>query len=309
MENRYREYNITKTFDVEKLVTVHFFEFDKHYEEFTETHDFWEMVYVDMGEIVVIGGSEEFTLRQGEICFHKPHERHGLRGTGNSAANIFIISFVCHSPDMRLFCEKRGALPAELAHYIPALLQDACQTFELPFNDPSMEMLKKRSDAVFGGEQCIVNRLELFLIDLARKESHYDVHPLVSKVQVKDELVLKVISILEENIYQRITMKTIVEDMNYSETYIARRFKAVCGQSIMSYYLQLRINESKKLIRETEKNFTEIAGLLGFSDSQHFTKTFKRYVRMSPKEYLKSVRPYYMRRNKVTSEGEDSPIV
>ena len=54
MESKYREYKITKTFDIEMLVTVHFFEFDKNYEEFTETHDFWELVYVDMGEIVAL---------------------------------------------------------------------------------------------------------------------------------------------------------------------------------------------------------------------------------------------------------------
>lgn len=305
MESKYRAYKITKAFDVEKLVTVHFFEFDKNYEEFTETHDFWELVYVDMGEIVALSEKGEFVLKQGDICFHKPRALHGLRGTGENAANVFIISFVCHSAEMAVFCDKLGPLPPDLMHYISSLLQDAAQTFELPFNDPYMPGLQKRADAVFGGEQCVVNRLELFLIDLARKERKYSVRPLIAKSQVKDELVLRIISILEENIYGRITMKTIVEDMNYSETYIARRFKAVCGQSIMSYYLQLRINESKKLIRETEKNFTEIAGLLGFSDSQHFTKTFKRYVGMSPKEYLKSMRPYYMRRNKHTMEGEE----
>lgn len=308
MESKYREYKITKTFDIEKLVSVHFFEFDRNDEEFTEALDFWELIYVDMGEIVALSETGEFLLKQGDVCFCKPRALHGLRGTGEGAANVFRISFVCHSAEMTVFADKHGPLAPDLVPYISTLLQDAAQTFELPFHGPYMPELQKRADAVFGGEQCVVNRLELFLIDLARKERKYSLRPLMTRSQVKDELVLRIISILEENVYARITMKTIVEDMNYSETYIARRFKAVCGQSIMSYYLQLRINESKKLIRETEKNFTEIAGLLGFSDSQHFTKTFKRYVGMSPKEYLKSIRPYYMRRNKHVMEGEEAPL-
>lgn len=305
MKSQYRAYKITKAFDVEELVSVYCLSLDKHYEEFTETRDFWEMVYVDEGELIALSEQGEALLRQGDVCFHKPYALRGLRGTGEGEARAFIVSFVCHSSDMSLFGEKKGALPPDLMHDMAALLKDAAQTFELSVPEPYLAGLQKRPDAVFGGEQCVLNRLELFLIELARKEKKYSVRPLLAKAQVKDELVLRIISILEENVYARITMKSIVEDMNYSETYIARRFKAVCGQSIMSYYLQLRIHESKRLIRETEKNFTEIAGLLGFSDSQHFTKTFKRYVGMSPKEYLKSMRPHYMRRNKhILEDGE-----
>ena len=298
MERKHREYKITKAFDVEKLVSVRFFAVDPHYEEFTETRELWELIYVDSGQIVALSEEGEHLLKQGDVCFRKPHTRNGLRGTQAHASSVFILSFCCYSAEMSLFCDKSGPLPHDLVHHVASLVEDACGTFELRFHDPYVPTLQKRADAVFGGEQCLLNRLELFLIELARKEKQSRVRPLMTKEQVKDELVLRVISILEQNVYARITMKSIVEDMNYSETYIARRFKAVCGQSIMSYYLQLRIDESKKLIRETDKNFTEIAGLLGFSDSQHFTKTFKRYVGSSPKEYLKSMRPYAMRRAK-----------
>lgn len=304
MENKNLEYPITKLFEIDRLVTVRFLELSTEDVEVGETYDFWEFFYVDAGEISLDLSGAEFLLKQGDIGFCKPGTRYSLQGGAPNAARVFALSFFCDSPDMRVFFDKHGALPAELAHHMPMLMQTAYQCFEMPVQGLPREPLALKLDAAFGAEQSFVNRFELFLIELARKEISPNTVPLVSKALLKDELVIRVITILEESIYQKLTMSQIVQDLNYSETYIARRFKSVCGQSIMSYYLQLRICESQRLIRETEKNFTEIAGILGFSDSQHFTKTFKRYVNLSPKEYLKSVRPYSMRRNKILPSAE-----
>ena len=298
MASKHAEYFIEKKFEIERLVTVRFLSLSKEDVEIGRTDDFWELVYVDAGELSLGLDGKEETLKQGDICFFKPDTQYSMQGCGAVAANLFSIAFFCDSPDMWVFEDLCRSLPAELVHHLPVLMQDAYQSFELPVQGLPQKALLPKLDAAFGGEQGFVLRFSLFLIELARKELSPHVVPLVSKTLLKDELVARIITILEENVYHKLTMKRIVEDMNYSETYIARRFKAVCGQSIMSYYLQLRIRESQRLIRETEKNFTEIAGMLGFSDSQHFTKTFKRYVNLSPKEYLKSVRPYSMRRNK-----------
>ncbi len=304
MENKYPEYTIVKKFEIERLVTVRFLDLSVEDVEVGESRDFWEFLYVDIGEVSMGLDGTDFLLKQGDICFCKPGTRYSLQGNAESAARVFSIVFFCDCPDMRVFYDKRGTYSAELAHHLPTLMQTATQCFEMPPQGLPHKALSTKLDAVFGAEQSFVNRFELFLIELARREISPHTVPLVTKSLLKDELVVRVITILEDNIYHKLTMAQIVQDLNYSETYIARRFKSVCGQSIMSYYLHLRIRESQRLIRDTEKNFTEIAGMLGFSDSQHFTKTFKRYVNLSPKEYLKSVRPYSMRRNKNLSAEE-----
>lgn len=305
MENKHSEYSIVKNFEIERLVAVRFLELTLEDVEIGETVDFWEFLCVEAGEISLGGDGKDVLLKEGDICFFKPGTRYSLQGNALTAARVFAIAFFCDSPDMRVFYDKRGTYPAALAQHLPSLMQSAYQCFDISMHGlPHEPLAPKRFGAVFGGEQAFVNRFELFLIELARREISPHAVPLVAKSLLKDELVVRIITILEEGIYRKLTMKQIVQDMNYSETYIARRFKSVCGQSIMSYYLQLRIRESQRLIRDTEKNFTEIAGMLGFSDSQHFTKTFKRYVNLSPKEYLKSVRPYSMRRNKNVSLEE-----
>lgn len=57
----------------------------------------------------------------------------------------------------------------------------------------------------------------------------------------------------------------------------------------MHYYNFLKIEEAKRLIREGNCNFGQIATLLQFDTPQYFSMCFKRFVHMSPQEYKKSI--------------------
>ena len=81
--------------------------------EISKLHE--EVVRGELGSTIEFTEKGEFVLKQGDICFHKPRALHGLRGTGENAANVFIISFVCHSAEMSLFCDKLGPLPPDLS--------------------------------------------------------------------------------------------------------------------------------------------------------------------------------------------------
>ncbi|MBC1397657.1 cupin domain-containing protein [Listeria fleischmannii] len=92
--------------NVQSIVTVYYFEFSKNYLFAGEQHDFWEMVYVDKGELEVSAGKEGYELKEGDIIFHKPNEFHNLWANGVSAPNVLVVSFVCSSEGMRFFENK-----------------------------------------------------------------------------------------------------------------------------------------------------------------------------------------------------------
>jgi two-component system response regulator YesN len=58
----------------------------------------------------------------------------------------------------------------------------------------------------------------------------------------------------------------------------------------MEYLSLLRISESKKLIREQNYNMTEISNLLYFDNPHYFSRAFKRFTGMTPREYKYSVK-------------------
>lgn len=83
-----------------------------------------------------------------------------------------------------------------------------------------------------------------------------------------------------------ITLDDITELSNFSKNHLIRLFKEKFGRTPIQYKIYLRIERAKQLLAANYDTITEISQFLGFSDSQHFSKTFKKQTGLSPTEYI-----------------------
>jgi AraC-like DNA-binding protein len=90
-------------------------------------------------------------------------------------------------------------------------------------------------------------------------------------------------------VYGKLTVATIAKHLRKSESTVKNLFAIYKEGGIMRHYNYLKIEEAKRLIREENCNFTQIASLLQFDTPQYFSMCFKRFVHMSPQEYKKSI--------------------
>jgi AraC-like DNA-binding protein len=67
-------------------------------------------------------------------------------------------------------------------------------------------------------------------------------------------------------------------------------FKEQTGTSVIEFYKSLKIEEARKLIREGQYNYTEIAERLGYTSIHYFSRQFKKTTGMTPSEYASSVK-------------------
>ena len=107
---KYYKHKLQNLINVSKIVTIHYFEFEKNFKTYGEAHDFWEIVYAEKESLICTAGGVEILLLQGEILFHKPNEFHTLAANGKNAPNVFILSFVCKSLAMQFFENKKFCL-------------------------------------------------------------------------------------------------------------------------------------------------------------------------------------------------------
>lgn len=68
---------------------------------------------------------------------------------------------------------------------------------------------------------------------------------------------------------------------------LQRTFKKIYGKPISEYKNEIKIQKAKELLSTNSHTTEEIAEILGFCDSSHFSKSFKKYVGVSPKKYAK----------------------
>lgn len=93
------------------------------------------------------------------------------------------------------------------------------------------------------------------------------------------------IAYINQHYPERITLAEIAKTAGVSEREASRCFKKTIGQSPMEYLIKYRLNQSKKLLLETNMTITAICQQCGFSDSAYFGKVFRKSYGMTPSEY------------------------
>lgn len=96
------------------------------------------------------------------------------------------------------------------------------------------------------------------------------------------------IHLLNEAVINGDNISDIAKKLNFSVEYFIRNFKKHTGITPKQYINNLRIERSVIYLTNSSMSITEIAELLNFSDSNHFSKMFKQKYNMSPTEYRKN---------------------
>ena len=134
---------------VTKICTVHYFEYSKDHSFPGESHDFWEFVYVDKGEITAVAQESKYVLTHGDIIFHKPDEWHTLYANGEIAPNIAIVTFYSRSPAMSFFENKIMKVGQKEKNIITEIINEYLKSFSTPVDDTFTTYLTRKKEAVW----------------------------------------------------------------------------------------------------------------------------------------------------------------
>ena len=93
---------------------------------------------------------------------------------------------------------------------------------------------------------------------------------------------------IENHIHEKFNLDELAKMANINKYGFVKKFKASTGMTPMNYILMKKIFSSKNLIN-TNSELTEIAHQYSFTDLAHFSKTFKRFIGISPKRYQKNI--------------------
>ena len=289
MKVSYIKTQLKNIINVSKIVTVHYYEFGTNFAFNGEKHDFWEMVYIDKGQVQIQRDNETLSASQGQILFHRPNEFHAIKAL-NSAPNFLVVSFVCNSPLIDYLDKYHTVLNKTLHGFITSIINEAENTYVIPKNDPDLKQLVKKENAPFGGEQLIKTYLEQFLILLIRnilKKDEKSLFP--SKESMENHLVSSAKKLLDEWAERPFRVNELCLKLGYSKSYLSKLFHEQTGETIAYFAIKQKINRAKQLIRENNFNFPQISDRLSFDNPQYFSRVFKRVTGMSPTEFKSSL--------------------
>ncbi len=273
---------------IDRLYSVHYFEFSSTYAFPGESHDFWEMVYVDKGKITVVADDRQLQLESGSFFFHHPNQWHTLLACDGVAANIAIVSFSSGSPAMDGFGElSLSATPAE-KQLIANIIAESTLAFSSPLDDPYNNHLSPRTNAVPGSQQLIRLYLSELLIFLLRRISGLQSKP--APVLPEAGLFGDIVAYMQRSISQKLTLTELARTFGISVSSLKALFQKQTGTGVIAYFIRMKIDRAKELLRGRSYNVTQVAAFLGYESIYSFSAQFKKVTGMSPTEYLLSVK-------------------
>ncbi|RIX46526.1 AraC family transcriptional regulator [Paenibacillus nanensis] len=104
--------------------------------------------------------------------------------------------------------------------------------------------------------------------------------------KLSDPQLARAIEYMNVHFDRDISLDELAKVVNLSQTHLIRMFKQTTRLSPYQYFIHLRIDKAKMLIKSREYTIGEIAAILGFSDQSHLNRHFKRVTGLSPREYL-----------------------
>jgi len=98
-------------------------------------------------------------------------------------------------------------------------------------------------------------------------------------------LVRKGMAYIHEHYAEPLTREDVARYVSVSEDYLTRCFRQELGVTPMAYLNRYRVKQARALLAEGDKNVTQVAFAVGFSDSNYFSRVFRQEVGMSPSAY------------------------
>ncbi len=100
--------------------------------------------------------------------------------------------------------------------------------------------------------------------------------------------IAKVKKYINDNYHKSdLSLLEVAQSVSLSEKYLSTLFTKESGESFLAYLTAVRIQNAKRLIKTTDLKMYEVAATVGYATAEHFNRTFKKHVGVSPNEYKK----------------------
>ncbi|MFP3921631.1 MAG: GlxA family transcriptional regulator [Dichotomicrobium sp.] len=123
---------------------------------------------------------------------------------------------------------------------------------------------------------------EVCLMDRVRPSNDRQRLPIGSRLGIQNPRLLMIIEIMEANIAEPVSLAQISQTTGISRRHIERLFRHHLSRSPARYYLEVRLERAKRLLRHSNLPIIEVAVASGFVSASHFSKRYREYFGRSP---------------------------
>ena len=245
-----------------------------HYGDYRESHnhDFWEFSVVVKGSYTHILNKKNEPLCHHSAVLLRPRlDTHSLHSEDPSSV---ILNIRMHTPLVKQFCNNISE-----AFYDELLKKE---NIKLSFNERQVKKIIDYTSLIRANRSEANTSTIYFLMSYIFEKVFSQNNFLnTEKPQWLTDLLLKIFS--PENMHW--TVKDVTENAPFSHPHLIRLFKQYEGCTLIEYLTRVKMQHACELLVSSDMSILAIAMALGYSDSSHLNRTFRKIYNLTPSEY------------------------
>ena len=294
--------------------------------QMVEAVEHWTLYYVDSGNAEIGCVHRVHRLEQSQGIILQPHQTHHLLTFTDSSASLIQLNFEAVGSEVQLLRNKKlhfdvksrkllrdivaeaephaGQSGKEEAfspeghtnqyasqHYLQLLAEQLLIQLKRGYYVQMKETVAHSdiTDTPAFWEQSIRRNRRFATLDYDAVTSPRSLEPVTQPESSNLQLFNRLVQYLKERVYSSISLDELVAEFHFSKTHLSQTFKTHSGQTILTYFNILKVEEAKRLILDSDMNFSQISNALNFSSLHYFSRLFKKHTSMSPSEYQNSI--------------------
>ena len=284
-------------FDPAFPVDVRFYVWDKRHHIRMNRHDYFELFYLQQGDLVCRVQEREFPMRSGDLAVISSTHYHTMqwpekkKNVGQiKAATLYFLPELIRATDatgedaeyLMPFLMQGANFPHIIPGHtgIPAQVVDLIKRMhtELPATTTRARLTTK-------------TYLKMILILLVNHfTDHQGTVEAFHRKQRAIEQLSPLFAFLEAYYREPVSVTTAAGVLHMSESHFMRLFKQVTGQSFIGYLNHFRVAKAELLLVTTDLSVSEVSQAVGFCDQSYFGLVFRSLVKMTPLQYKRQCR-------------------
>ncbi|SUO03276.1 MSM operon regulatory protein [Faecalicoccus pleomorphus] len=237
-----------------------------------ESHDYYELTYIDHGKLDMTLDGKEYHLNKYDLIIYYPGQFHTQSTDDESTCSYLTIMF-----DMETKMDI-------------SLMNRVFKTRKDIYNVLSAFMKAIQSKDYLSEEMALAYLKEVLIL-LYQFDTKTDEESNVNPMQehYENTLLNEILVFIHNNIFTAFTVEDLCQKFSISRSSLQSLFRTNIHITPKHYISNLKLNQAKLLIQEHKYTISEISDMLGFTSIHYFSRKFKLQYGLSPTDYAKSI--------------------
>lgn len=250
-------------------------------------HEHIEILCFVTGAATIACGSTQIDVKAGDIVVVNSNELH--YGVSRSE-DLFYYALIC---DLSLL-HSRSPDASETKYIVPLTQNRLLFRNKIDGDEPLREcllsLIRELKERGIGYELEVKSSLYRVLAMLVRR--HAASGHAAEEYQQRTRNLKRfrpVFQRIEEGYREALSVEELARIAGLSRFHFSRLFKELTGRTVTEYIHAVRIDMSEQFLRDPALTVSEIAENTGFTDIYYFSRMFKKYKKVPPSEWRKTV--------------------